>query len=194
MLVVSVLGASSLDTFVLNSADQPLAASPHPSTTPLPFGFAFDLRNRLVVSQLTDPMGTGNTGVYDSSSSGNLTPVDTQPSQGAAPCWVAITKNGRYVFVVNTGGGAPATITRYSLGDDGKLTFLGLTAPNGAEFARTDEVLSGDSRYLYVLAPSVKAGDTSKIDEYKVGTDGSLSLIGATPSKLPVGASGLDGR
>ncbi|MDX6400009.1 MAG: hypothetical protein QOF27_615 [Gaiellaceae bacterium] len=194
LLTATVLGASLIDTFVLKADDTPLAAVPHPTSSPLPFGFAFDWRNRLVVSQLVNPMGTGDTAVYDVSSSGAVTDNNTQPSQGADPCWVAITKDGRFVFVVNTGGGAPATITRYRLEDSGTLTFLGLTQPNGQEFARTDEVLSRDSRFLYVLVPSIAKGDTSKIDEFQVGGDGSLSLIGATPSKLPVGVSGLDGR
>jgi 6-phosphogluconolactonase (cycloisomerase 2 family) len=195
LLVVSVLGASVLDTFVLNSSDKPLTATAFPSSTPLPFGFAFDLRNRLVVSQLTNPMATGDTAVYDVSSSGSLAANNTQASQGAAPCWVAITKNGRYVFVVNTGGGGPpATVTRYRLENSGTLTFLGLTPENGNEFARTDTVLSRDSKYLYVLAPSVINGNTSKIDEYRVGSNGGLTSIGATPSTLAVGASGLDGR
>jgi 6-phosphogluconolactonase (cycloisomerase 2 family) len=194
LLVVSVLGASVIDTFVLNPSDQPLPATAFPSTTPLPFGFAFDIRNRLVMSQLTNPMATGDTAVYDVSSAGSHAPNNTQPSQGAAPCWVAITKNGRYVFVVNTGGGAPATITRYALENNGTLTFLGLTPPNGNEFARTDEVLSRDSKYLYVLVPSVAKGNTSHIDEYRVGSNGDLTLIGATPQTLAVGVSGLDGR
>jgi 6-phosphogluconolactonase (cycloisomerase 2 family) len=195
LLVVSVLGASVIDTFVLDSSDKPLAATPFPSSTPLPFGFAFDLRNRLVVSQLSNPMTLqGHTATYDVSSSGGLAANNTQSSQGTAPCWVAITKSGRYVFVVNTGGGAPATIARYRLENSGVLTFLGLTPPNGNEFARTDEVLSRDSKYLYVLAPSIMKGNTSHIDEYRVGSGGSLTLIGVTPSTLAVGASGLDGR
>ena len=195
LLVVSVLGASVLDTFVLDSSDKPLTATAFPSSTPLPFGFAFDLRNRLVVSQLSNPMTLqGHTSTYDVSSSGGLAANDTKSSNGTAPCWVAITKNGRYVFVVNTGGGTPATVARYRLENSGALTFLGLTAPNGNEFARTDEVLSRDSKYLYVLAPSVKNGNTSHIDEYRVGSGGTLTLIGATPSTLAVGASGLDGR
>ncbi len=195
LLTVSVLGASVIDTFVLTADDKPLAAVAHPSSTPLPFGFAFDPRNRLVVSQLTDPMTLkGDTAVYDVSSSGAISDNNAQPSQGVAPCWVAITKDGRFVFVVNTGGGAPATIARYRLQDDGTLTPLGLTQPNGQEFARTDEVLSRDDKFLYVLSPSVIKGDTSKIDEYRVGSLGNLSLIGSTPSNLPIGMSGLDGR
>ena len=42
-----------------------------------------------------------------------------------------------------------------------------------------------------MLNPSVLAGPTSKIDEYKVGSDGSLTLIGATDANLPAGISGL---
>jgi hypothetical protein len=138
--------------------------------------------------------GLGNTATYRLTARGNLTPIDTEPSQGHAPCWTAITTNGRYVFVVNTGGGeAPADVAEYRLSVNGKLTFRGLT-PDLGEFAKTDAAPSIDSRYLYVLAPSVIAGATSHIDEYEVGVNGRLALIGVTPSTLPVGMSGLAAR
>jgi 6-phosphogluconolactonase (cycloisomerase 2 family) len=120
-----------------------------------------------------------------------LTPIDTETSAGQAPCWVVVTRDGRYAFTVNTGGGAPATIARYRIESNGALTLIGSTPPNGAEFARTDAALSRFSRYMYVLVPSIFAGSTSHIDEYRVGDDGSLTLIGATPSTLPAGVSGL---
>ena len=106
-----------------------------------------------------------------------------------------ITKDGRYVFVVNAAAtdapGGP-TITRFGLRRGGRLDFLGLKPPDQGEFARTDEALSGDSRYLYVLAPSIFDAGTSHIDQYRVKKNGGLKFIGATPSALPPGVSGLD--
>ena len=183
-----------IDTFAVGRTGRLGAATPHASVTPLPFGFAFDPRNRLVVSTVSSLTAAGDTGVYDVSSSGGLTLVDTQSSRGAGPCWVAITNDGRYAFVSNTGGGVEAVVTRYALGLDGKLGFLGLTQPLPGEFARTDLTLSDDSRFLYVLAPDNTSLPMSHIDQYRVGADGSLELIGATPSNLPAGLSGLDGR
>ena len=87
-----------------------------------------------------------------------------------------------------------STVTRYKIASDGSLTELGSNTETKSEFAKTDSLLSSDSRFLYVLAPSVIGGNTSLIDEYEVGRGGSLTLIGQTPANLPVGISGLAGR
>ena len=57
--------------------------------------------------------------------------------------------------------------------------------------------MSGDSRNLYVLSPTLgmlpatASKDTSHIDVYRVGRDGSLTWIQTTPATLPAGASGM---
>ena len=59
-------------------------------------------------------------------------------NDGGASCWVEISNDGSFLFVVNT---ASATISSYSIGDGGTLTFLHSTAPGeigaGAEDARS---------------------------------------------------------
>jgi 6-phosphogluconolactonase (cycloisomerase 2 family) len=193
VLAVSTLGSSKIDTFKVDGSGHAGPATP-PTTSrnPLPFGFAFDPKNRLVMSEVTDLMGAGNTSTYNlNTNTASLSPKNSQPSNGAAPCWVVVTNDGKYAFVVNTGGGQPATIARYAINNDGSLAGLSPnTDPNGKEFARTDEDLSRDSQFLYVLSPALMA-PASKIDAYKVGSDGSLTLVGATPAKLPPGISGL---
>jgi hypothetical protein len=195
VLTVSVLGSSLINTFKVDAFGRagPATVPPASSQTPLPFGFAFDPKNRLVMSEVAALPGTGFTSTYNlNTGNATLTPIDSKSSNGQAPCWVVVTNNGKYAFVVNTGGGAPSTIARYRINNDGTLTNLAPnTGPNGAEFARTDEDLSRDSKFLYVLNPSIFAGNTSKIDEYAVGSDGSLTLIGATDANLPPGISGL---
>jgi len=203
VLVVSLLSPlpGSIDTFKLNKRHRPGAAQGHAPTTPLPFGFAFDRHNNLVMSQVSAPPELamdGNTATYDlNTRTGGLTPIDTESSHGVAPCWVVVTKDGHYAFVVNTGGGAPnATIADYSLSSGSALTFLGLTPENNAngdEFARTDEALSRDSKYLYALKPGLM-GPVSQVDIYRVNSDGSLTLVGNTPANGAPGQSGLAAR
>jgi 6-phosphogluconolactonase len=191
----------SIDTFVLNSKNRPGQAIANAPTTPLPFGFAVDRNNNLVMSQVSAPPELampGNTATYDiNTQTGKLTPIETVTSDGVAPCWVVITPNGRYAYVVNTGGGAPpATVARYGLTSAGDLTLLGVTGENNAngdEFARTDEVLSRDGRYLFVLKPGIMAAN-SQIDIYRVGSDGSLTLVGNTTPNGAPGMSGLAAR
>jgi 6-phosphogluconolactonase len=173
----------------------------HSSTSAFPFAFAVDSRDHAVVAQvnqLTGPPGT--TESYAVTKSGGFTPIAGASSNGNAPCWVVITTNGRHAYVVNTGGGAPggANVAAYTLSPSGKLTLLGNTAPL-SEFARTDVTLSRDNHYLYVLSPleggsSSAPGPTSHIDVYAVRGNGTLRLVGPTPSIPVPGLSGLVGR
>ena len=56
----------------------------------------------------------------------------------------------------------------------------------GPAFA-TDLALSADNSYLYVAVPTLAAPgpDTSHIDVYAVGPDGSLTSLGATTTNWP---------
>ena len=164
------------------------------SSDMLPFGFAFAPDDTLVVSNVASMTGLGSASTCTLSGGGApLTPIDAiDPTMGHAPCWVSITKTG----------GMCTSSTRVAVplrGDDhrvsmysGHLTKLGVTPASG-DFALTDSVLSKNDKYLYVLAPSIKAGDTSHIQSYKVGSGGILTHMGSTPMTLAVGVSGLAG-
>ena len=203
VLIVSRLSPlpGGIDTFLLNSKNRPGQAIANAPTTPLPFGFAVDRNNNLVMSQVSAPPELampGNTATYDiNTQTGALTPIETVTSDGVAPCWVVITRDGRYAFVVNTGGGAPpATVARYGLTSAGDLSLLGVTGENNSggkdQFARTDEVLSKNGRYLFVLNPGIFAPN-SQIDIYRV-SGGNLTLVGNTTPNGPAGMSGLATR
>lgn len=205
LLVVSLLGdptamppvaSNSIDTFKVNAAGVPSGATAHNATTAFPFGFAFDPNGHLIMSQVTSLTvpGAGDTASYHVSGSGALSPIVTRPSKGTAPCWVSITANGRYAYVVNTGGGAPtgAFTSEYRVSPSGGLKLIGHT-PVRKEFALTDETLSSDNHYLYVLATGPKP-TTHHIDEYRVAGNGSLTFIGKTPDMAVPGTSGLAGR
>ena len=99
--------------------------------------------------------------------------------------WVVLTNDQRFAFMTNT---LSNTVSRFSIARNGKLTLLG-NVPTGPGFA-SDEALSRNGKFLYVLLPSIMGG-MSHIDFYKVGSGGSLTHLGETPSNLPPGASGL---
>lgn len=205
LLVVSLLGdptlptpvaTDSIDTFQVSASGAASAPTPHNATTPFPFGFAFDPNDHLIMSQVTSLTvpGAGNTASYNVAGSGALTPIATVPTKGTAPCWVTITPNGKYAYVVNTGGGAPTGgfTSEYRLFPNGSLKLLGNTPVRANEFALTDETLSSDSHYLYVLSTGASPA-THHIDEYRVGVNGILTFIGQTPALAVPGASGLVG-
>jgi 6-phosphogluconolactonase len=206
VLVATLLGnpnlmppvaTASIDTFRISAGGSASQATPHNATTPFPFGFAFDPNGHLIMSQVTSLTvpGAGDTAGYKVSPSGALTPINTVASKGTAPCWVEITGNGRYAFVVNTGGGAPtgAFTTSYRIAPNGALKFLANTPVRKGEFALTDEALSRDNKFLYVLAAAPPPTLSHHIDEYKVLGNGHLKFIGRTPDMAVPGTSGMAG-
>jgi 6-phosphogluconolactonase (cycloisomerase 2 family) len=204
VLVATLLGnpnlvsaADTIDTFRISANGSASPATAHNATTPFPFGFAFDPNGHLIMSQVTSLTvpGAGDTASYKVSSSGGLTPINTVASKGTAPCWVEISGNGKYAFVVNTGGGAPtgAFTTSYAIAPNGALKFLANTPVRKGEFALTDEARSRDSKYLYVLAAAPPPTLAHHIDEYKVLGNGHLKFIGRTPDQAVPGTSGMAG-
>lgn len=190
-----------IDTFLIGSDGKAGAATAYPSQDAFPFGFAFDNNGHLFVSNIHDPnnpKGSGSVSSYTiSPTSGAVTPINTVQSGGFAACWVAVAKNGKAAYVVNTGAGSPATILVAAIAANGALSATAsVPPPTSGEFGRTDANLSRDGKFLYVLAPQVGPGAPSHIDEYRVNADDSLTYIGATPTSanLGIGAGGLSAR
>jgi len=100
------------------------------------------------------------------------------PSEGAAPCWIAATPDGRFAYATNAHIGS---IAGFGVARDGALTFLGLTST--ASIPLLDVAATRD--YLYALAEG-----TNQILEYRVGHDGGLTEIGQAGS-IPASAAGL---
>ena len=180
----------TIDTFPVNAAGVAGKGTAHNSTGKFPFAFAFDSRNQAVVAQVNELSPTPGTAQrYTAAGSPIGSGVTTKQF---APCWVVVTGSGRYVFIVNTGGGAPggATIAEYKVLKGGALKLLGTTEDLKDEFLKTDEALSSDGRYLYVLAPLAGGTETTpdgmtKIDIYKVHGNGHLKLIRRTTVAIP---------
>ena len=195
VVTVTLLAHQAIDTFLLDKNGRPVERTTSPSMWPLPFGFEYDQRNHMVLSEVTSdaPGAVGHTTTYDlDRRSGTLTSIDTESSDGPAPCWVVITNDGRHTFVVNAGP-FNRSVAKYRLFPSGRLTPLGPTSVTGPQPVSTDEDLSRDSKYLYVLAPGLFAPN-SRIDIFRVGHDGSLTQIGSTAADMPEGVSGLAAR
>jgi 6-phosphogluconolactonase len=190
----------SINTFVVGSDGKAGPVASYPSSDVFPFGFAFDNKGHLIVSNIVDPTPNtttiGSVSSYDVSASGVVTAIDTVSSGGVLPCWVVVSNDGRLAFVVNTGAGQPAPVTSFGISPSGELTPIGSAESQAGDFARTDAALSRDSKYLYVLAPSVGPGAPSHIDAYALDSAGGMTLIGSTPegANLGVGATGLAAR
>jgi 6-phosphogluconolactonase len=188
LLVVTEKATNTIDSFVVDDGvAQPAQSFPSAGVTP--FGFAFDQRGRLIVSEAAGgAAGAGTASAYEVTEDGELELISgAVPSGQGAPCWVVTTRKGSYAYIANTGSG---TISAYRISRQGELRLLdadGVTAETGAGSAPADLALSRNGRFLYV-----RNGGTGTIGGFAVERDGSLSPI-MESGGLPAGSAGLAG-
>jgi 6-phosphogluconolactonase len=184
VLAVTEKATNLVDTYTLGPGGIAAGPATHPSSGMTPFGFAFDPRGRLIVSEAFGGAASALSS-YDVGSNGSLAVISPSvfaPGQQAA-CWVVVNNNGRFAYETNTGSG---TVSTYSIGNDGSLSVAAAVAGTTGG-SPIDAALTRNSRYLYVLNASL-----NKIDAFLARSDGSLtSLPGAGVTGLPAGTNGL---
>jgi 6-phosphogluconolactonase len=80
---------------------------------------------------------------------GSLAPLGAPvANDGGAACWIEISHDGKFLFVVNT---ASASISSYSIGKGGTLAFLQSTGPGEISAGAEDARLSPDGHTLWVV-------------------------------------------
>jgi 6-phosphogluconolactonase (cycloisomerase 2 family) len=182
VLVVTEKNANVLTTYVVDAQGRAGAPRSQPSAGQTPFGFSFDGRGRLVVSEA----GSGTASSYLVGSDGVLTLVSgaVDTTQNAA-CWVVIGDNGRNAYTTNTGSG---TVSRFAIGSDASLTLLdGVAGVTGPGSSPQDADFTPGSRFLYVR----NAGGS--VSGFRVEQDGSLAPLG-TFGPIPTFANGIVAR
>ena len=190
LLVVTEKGTNQLTVYQVDWRGRASAPASYPSSGTTPFGFSFDHRGTLVVSEaFGGAPGASAVSSYDFERGG--APVvrsGSVPNTETAACWVVITANGRYAYTTNTGSG---TVSGYALSARGRLRLLdadGATGVTGPGSTPIDLALSRDSRYLY----SLNSGNHT-ISIFRIGSDGSLESRGIRDG-LPPFANGLAGQ
>lgn len=170
-LVVTEKAANRIETFgvVRGYAGN---ARPHASAGTTPYGFDFDRRGHLIVSEAA----TGSASSY------RVRPFDAVTSALSdtqkAACWLVVA--GDRAFVVNA---ASTSISSYRIAPDGSLALeAAVAATTGA--GPTDAAVSSDGRTL-----SVRLGDGS-LSSFQIGADGGLTPAG-TAAGTAYGTSGL---
>lgn len=184
-LVVTERGTDSIVTYAVGSDGMLGAPSVHPSSGPTPYGFAFTSRGTLVV---TEAFGAETGKAAASSyvtSNGSIEAVTRSLGNGRSEiCWAVVTPDDRYAFTTNFADGA---VSRYAIGDDGRLTLedaVAATAVEG-EAGLRDEGLSRDGRFLYAID-----AEAQRIFGWAVGDGGSLSAVGSWEG-IPSTVAGL---
>lgn len=183
-LVVTEKNTNMISTYSVYGNGLTSDVVTHPSIGTTPFGFGFDNRDHLIV---TDAFGgaAGQSAVtsYNLSGTGNLSLIDgPEGTHQTSACWLAITNNGKYCYATNT---SSASITGYSI-HDGGLTLLnadGFTASTGN--TPIDISLTNNSKFIYNLNSM-----SHSITFFKVKEDGSLDPLGSV-NGLPAGAVGI---
>jgi 6-phosphogluconolactonase (cycloisomerase 2 family) len=175
-LVGTRVGTSEIDSFAVGRNGHLTEAVGAPFTAQGlgPFGSEFRPTNsrQLFVSNAHNGAGLGTVSAYNVAFNGSLSSIGASPvaDDVTAPCWVAISPDGRYLFAVNTGSGQ---ISSYQIAPNGALTLLGNTlVSNTAGVGATDPSVSPDGRTLYV-------------NESRVDTVGAFAINGGTLTELP---------
>ncbi len=186
LLVVTEKAGNRLDTYTIDENGLASAPIDNPSNGMTPFGFAFNNRGFLVVSEAFG--GAPNASAASSYSAGDdgvLSVISGSVlNSQTASCWVVTTNNGKFAFVSNTGS---STISSYQIGaGDGTLTLANsVAADTEANSAPIDMALNVSSHFLYVLL-----GGSQAVASFRVEHDGSLTLVD-TDAGLPLGAQGI---
>jgi 6-phosphogluconolactonase len=187
LLVVTEKDTNLIDTYEVGRSGRPGVIEPQASAGMTPFGFAFDRRGHLIVSEAfggaADESAVSSYEVDD----GLIEPITpSAATTETAACWIVVTDSGRFAYTTNTGS---ASISGYRVTRGGDLSLLdadGVTGATGP--GPIDMALTHGSRFLY----SLNSGDGT-ISGFRVRFDGSLTPIDGA-SGLPSGANGLAAR
>ena len=183
-VVVTEKVSNIIDTFKLNARGLPTDFLPQASIGKTPFGFDFDKKGRLFVTEAVGGAANSSTlSSYDLGAELGLTPISkSAPTTQTAACWDVVSPNGELVFTGNAGSG---TVSAFKIAANGSVTLLhsGVSGTTGGH--TQDMATSFDGDYLYVLS-----GTNNEITTFRIGSNGTLTIVD-TQTGLPVGTTGL---
>lgn len=186
-LIGTRVGTSLIDSFVVLAGGTLRAApgSPFPAQGPGPFGSAFrpGWPTQLFVSNAHGSTDAGSVSAYHVEPNGPLGTVAGSPFPDlqTAPCWVAISPDGMFLFTANTGSDS---ISSYAIAVNGALTLLGSTLLKGAPGVGVFDIqLDPTGRFLYAVDTTLVAISILAVN------GGSLTELPSSPVSLPSGAA-----
>ena len=174
LIVTTKANGNDIDVFGVRTSGR-LSASPvvNSEGSTVPFAITFDPAGHLVIADA----GTNALSTFTLGSDGTVTLIDSVGTGQAATCWVALA--GGTLYASNAGS---ANVSGYTSSASGQLTLLGQTATDPGT---VDAAATPDGAFLYV-----QTGGNGIVDEFSVGTGGSLTSVG---SATVAGAAGGEG-
>jgi 6-phosphogluconolactonase (cycloisomerase 2 family) len=186
-LVVTEKATNMISTFEVDREGRAGDARVQPSSGQTPFGFAAGRRDQLFVSEaFGGAVDVSALSSYEIDRQGQLGVISgSVGTNQTAACWVALTPNGRYAYVTNTGSGS---VSGYAIDFDGTIALLdesGRTGVTGDGSMPIDLAITDDGAVLFTL----NSGNAT-IGVFRIGPDGSLRPLPFV-SGLPPGLNGL---
>jgi 6-phosphogluconolactonase len=184
-LVGTLVNSSQIDSFVVRPDGRLRAAAGSPFTAQglgqIGAEFSPTRPHQLFVSNAHNGAGLGTVSAFRDGFGGELSSVGSSPYPDGqtAPCWVEISRDGRYLFAVNT---ASSNISSYAINPDGSLTLIGST-PIRDGGGDVDARLSPDGRTL-----SVDGAGSHIVSVFAVH-GGTLTELPSSPTPLPAGSA-----
>ena len=159
----------------------PRTATPSPGA--VPFGFEFNRRDFLIVSEAGGtPTSGGSTVSSYRVNERTLVPAAISPAvpttQGAA-CWIAITPDGRYAFSANA---ASSSVSSFAINRFGAMALKQAVAASTGTGGALDMSVSPDGHQLHLFASRALQVFSYAID------DGVLTPLGAAAGPVAGGA------
>jgi 6-phosphogluconolactonase len=184
-LVVTERATNNIVVFPVDRNGLPTGRNVIASQGPTPFGFSFNRRRQLIVSEAAGGAASASSASsYRLTRDGDLLVLDSvEPTLQSAACWIVVTPNGRFAYASNT---ASATISSFRVRANGDLVLVnadGIAARTGA--GPIDLAMTTDGDLLYSLN-----GAAGTVEAFRVEPDGRLVLLGNVVG-LPAGANGL---
>ena len=188
-LVVTERIANNIDVFHVqpDGTLSPIVVNSNPA--PGTFSVAFAPNGAAIVSE-TGPAGATNGSAissYKVNSNGTVTAITHSLATFAAGnCWDAITPDGRWVYVSNSGSD---NISGFNIGKDGTLTPIAGTVlgnnPSGSH--NVDIAVTADGKFVYTIN-----SQSGNIGVFAINQDGTLTSLGQA-GDLPksVGFNGI---
>ena len=184
-LVVTEKGTNLIDTYAVAGNGYASAPVVNPSAGMTPFGFAFNQKGVLIVSEaFGGAVNASAVSSYTLGGDGRLDVVSASvPTTETAACWVAVTNNGKFAYAANTGS---ASVTGFDV-NKANLTILDADGRTGSTGTTPiDVAMSRNSQFLYALTAGSHAISAFGVRQ----NDGSLSTTQGAGG-LPVGTVGL---
>ena len=191
-LVVTERNGNNIDIFKVRDN----GTTSNPTFTPSPvtdtFGFVFDSQGFLVVTQANNGVPPGSVSSYQILANGTAEAITNTLVTGTqlAPCWNAITSNGKYVYTVNTASASVSAIEVDS--HTGTLTLLNPVGGGGLAGLLPPGTGPTDAAILGNQVLYVNVGGSGQIAAFTIEKGGALTELFLSPAGvLPNHANGL---